>query len=64
MKSPITGKLMKLTQEKRLMDFKKKKVEIIFHYYQCENSGEQFTTTALDEVNINQVYNLDKPNLK
>lgn len=57
---------MKLTQEKRLMDFRKKTVEIVFHYYKCEDSGEQFTTTALDEVNMNQVYNQyrDKPNLK
>lgn len=66
MKSPITGTTMKLTQEKRLMDFRKKTVEIVFHYYKCEVSGEQFTTTALDEVNMNQVYNQyrDKPNLK
>ncbi len=66
MKSPITGTAMKLTQEKRLMDFKNEKIEIVFHYYQCKDSGEQFTTTALDEVNINQVYtqNRDNPNLK
>jgi putative zinc finger/helix-turn-helix YgiT family protein len=57
MKSPITGKEMKLTKERRSMDFRKETVEIIFHYYKCEDSGEQFTTTVLDEVNMNQVYN-------
>jgi len=57
MKSPITGKEMKLTKERRSMDFRKETFEIVFHYYKCEDSGEQFTTTALDEVNINQVYN-------
>ena len=57
MKSPITGKEMKLTQERRSMDFRKEKFEIVFHYYKCEDSGEQFTTMALDEVNMNQVYN-------
>ncbi|MES2381179.1 MAG: type II TA system antitoxin MqsA family protein [Bacteroidota bacterium] len=57
MKSPITGKEMILTKEKRSMDFRKETFEIVFHYYQCEDSGEQFTTTALDEVNMNQVYN-------
>lgn len=57
MKSPITGKEMKLTKERRSMDFRKEIFEIVFHYYKCEDSEEQFTTTALDEVNINQVYN-------
>lgn len=57
MKSPITGKEMKLTVERRSMDFRKETFEIVFHYYKCEDSGEQFTTTSLDEVNMNQVYN-------
>ncbi|MBP1672883.1 MAG: hypothetical protein H6Q25_698 [Bacteroidetes bacterium] len=57
MKSPITGKEMKLTKERRSMDFRKETFEIVFHYYLCEDSGEQFTTTSLDEVNMNQVYN-------
>jgi hypothetical protein len=57
MKSPITGKEMRLTKERRSMDFRKETFEVVFHYYKCEDSGEQFTTTALDEVNMNQVYN-------
>lgn len=57
MKSPITGKEMKLIKERRSMDFRKESFEIVFHYYKCEDSGEQFTTTSLDEVNMNQVYN-------
>ena len=57
MKSPITGKEMKLTNERRSMDFRKETFEIVFHCYKCEDSGEQFTTTSLDEVNMNQVYN-------
>lgn len=57
MKSPITGKEMKLTKECRLMDFRKETFEIVFHYYKCKDSGEKFTTTTLDEVNMNQVYN-------
>ena len=43
---------MKLYSEKRLISFKDETFEINFHYYKCEDSGEQFTTTALDEVNI------------
>ncbi len=57
MKSPITGKEMTLTKEKRSIEFRKETFEVVFHYYKCEDSGEQFTTTSFDEVNINQVYN-------
>lgn len=57
MKSPITGKEMTLTKEKRSLDFRKETFQVVFHHYQCKDSGEQFTTTSLDEVNMNQVYN-------
>ncbi|WMW77306.1 DUF4065 domain-containing protein [Flavobacterium sp. 20NA77.7] len=57
MKSPITGKEMTLVTEKRAMDFRKESFQIVFHYYKCEDSGEQFTTTAQDEINLNQLYN-------
>ena len=57
MKSPITGKEMTLAKERRFMDFRKESFSVVFHFYKCEDSGEQFTTTALDEVNTNQVYN-------
>lgn len=57
MKSPITGKDMILSKERRSMDFRKETFEIVFHYYKCMDSGEQFTTTALDDLNINQIYN-------
>jgi len=57
MKSPITNKEMKLTKERRSMHFRKESFEIVFHFFQCEDSGEQFTNTELDELNTNQVYN-------
>jgi len=57
MKSPFTNKEMILTKEKRSMEFRKEKFEIVFHYYKCEDSEEQFTTTLLDDVNLTQVYN-------
>lgn len=57
MKSPITGKEMILTKEKRSIDFRKESFDVVFHYYKCEDSGEQFTTGELDDVNMNQVYN-------
>ena len=57
MKSPITGKEMELIKERRSIDFRKEAFEIVFHYFKCEDSEEQFTSTSLDEVNMNQVYN-------
>lgn len=56
MKSPITGKEMILMTEKRVLKFKNESFEILFHYYRCEDSKEQFTDNRLDELNISQVY--------
>lgn len=57
MKSPFTGKEMKLVKEERLMEFRKEEFKIVFHYYLCEDTNEQFTDIHLDELNINQLYN-------
>ncbi len=57
MKSPITGKKMILKKEKRTVQFRRKSFNIVYHYYYCSDSHEQFTTTQLDELNTNQVYN-------
>lgn len=56
MNSPITGKEMILIEEPKTLLFKGKNYDIVFHCYKCEDSGETFTTTELDEININQVY--------
>jgi hypothetical protein len=52
MKSPITGELMELTEERRSIEYKMEIVEFIFHFYKCSGSGEQFTTTQLDKLNM------------
>jgi len=58
MKSPITGKEMSLTYEWRRVPFRKEHFDIKYRFYQCEESGEQFTTTDLDEWNMLMVQNL------
>lgn len=65
MKSPITGKEMTLQIEKSILVFRKEKFEYNHKSYLCEDSGESFTTTELDEFNLNQVYNQyrDKHNI-
>jgi uncharacterized phage-associated protein/DNA-binding transcriptional regulator YiaG len=65
MKSPITGKEMTLQIEKSTLVFRKEEFEYFHKSYYCEDSGESFTTTELDEFNLNQVYNQyrDKHNI-
>jgi hypothetical protein len=52
MKSPLTGKEMKLMSEPSTLDYKGKTYNVIHHHYLCELSNEQFTTTELDEMNL------------
>ncbi|MCG8310977.1 MAG: DUF4065 domain-containing protein [Cytophagales bacterium] len=65
MKSPITGKEMKLELELRELDFRKESFNVAYHFYLCEESGEQFTTTEIENLNMIQLYNQyrDKHNL-
>lgn len=57
MKSPFTNKEMILRKEKSILIFRNKEFSYVFHYYLCEDTNEKITTTELDELNINQVYN-------
>jgi len=52
MKSPLTGKEMKLMSEPFTMDYKGKTYNVIHHHYLCELTNEQFTTSELDEMNL------------
>lgn len=55
--SPITGKKMVLVTESDSVELRGEKFFYTHLAYRCVDSGEQFTTTELDEANINQVYN-------
>jgi DNA-binding transcriptional regulator YiaG len=57
MKSPFTGGEVKLQKEIRTMDFRKEPFQVLFQYYLCIDSKEQYTDEVLDDVNTNQVYN-------
>ncbi len=57
MKSPYTGKEMSLKSEVRTDTYRGKDYQYTYRYYECEDTHEQFTTTALDEVNFAQIYN-------
>jgi putative zinc finger/helix-turn-helix YgiT family protein len=56
-KSPVTGKPMKLIREKKALEFRKESFDIIYHSYRCEESGEEFVDEHLGDLNLDQVYN-------
>jgi len=56
MKSPLTGKEMKLMSEPSTLDYKGKTYNVIHHHYLCELTNEQFTTSELDEQNLQELY--------
>ena len=56
MKSPITGKEMKICQENRSLTYRGETFEYTAHYYLCEDSGERFTTTESDTRDLEEVY--------
>jgi uncharacterized phage-associated protein/DNA-binding transcriptional regulator YiaG len=57
MKSPITGKEMTLQKVEGILTFRKEEFSYTHLSYLCEDNKEHFTTTELDELNLNQVYN-------
>lgn len=57
MKSPYTGKEMKVAKEMRDMTFRKEKFPVVFHFYFCEDTKEQFEDEHFSTLNYNQVLN-------
>ena len=56
MKSPLTGKEMKLMSEPSTLNYRGKQYNVNHHFYLCELSNEQFTTTDLDEINLEDLF--------
>lgn len=48
---------MILRKEERVLTFRKEEFTVLYHFYECTDSGEQFTSTALDTTTMNQLYN-------
>lgn len=57
MKSPISGKEMKRMEKEDILVFRKEKYTILYHYYLCEDTQEEFTDEQLDNLNVVQAYN-------
>jgi len=58
MKSPFTGGSVALKTELRELTFRGESFKINAHYYICEDTGTEFTTDELDEIDTRQVHNL------
>lgn len=56
MTSPFTGGEVRYMQEAATLRYRKEYYSYIAHYYVCVDTGERFTTTELDSLNLNQVY--------
>lgn len=57
MKSPLTGKPMPLIRQRMPVQYRKETFYIYQHYYFCRQSGGQFSTEALEEMNQRQLHN-------
>lgn len=57
MKSPFADGEATLRYEKKELEFRKDQFLIFQFYYKCDETKEEFTTDALDQINVNQLYN-------
>jgi len=57
MKSPFTGGEAVLCHENRDATFRKEHFNYVYRYFKCSDTGEVFTTTKMDNVNLMQIYN-------
>lgn len=55
MKSPYTAKEMKLLHEKSVCKYRGDDFEYVYTVWQCEDTGERFTTDQTDECGLKQV---------
>ena len=57
MKSPFTGGPVYLVEDTEVQDFRKERYTVHVRYYECKDTGEQFTTEEQDEQLCNELYN-------
>ena len=56
-KSPFAEATGVLCTEPGFKLFRKQSYSYLHHFYQCEHTTQRFSTSSLDEINQNQVYN-------
>ena len=55
MNSPVTGKEMELRNSMREIYYKEYNIPYMRTSYYCEDTGESFTTTELDEIHMERI---------
>lgn len=55
MKSPITGCEMVKKTEYTTITINGKEIQYLSHFYECPETKEKFTTTELDEINLENI---------
>lgn len=56
MKSPFANCEARIVQEQRTIKFRGDEYAYVYSCYECEQTKERFTTTEIDEENVQQVY--------
>lgn len=56
MRSPFADCEAQLVTEHRVAKFRGEEYDYVYSYYECEKTKERFTTTEIDEENVQQVY--------
>lgn len=56
MKSPFANCEARIVQEQRTVKFRGDEYAYVYSCYECVQTKERFTTTAMDEENVQQVY--------
>jgi len=54
--SPFSDGKASLQRKHNRLSFRKEEFEIIEHFYVCQDTKEEFTSSEVDRVNLNQVY--------
>lgn len=57
MKSPFTGGKVIKQVRSAILTFRGESIEIMYHNFRCEDTGQEFTTTRADEMNMSQLCN-------
>ena len=55
-KSPFANCEARIVQEQRTVKFRGDEYSYVYSCYECEQTKERFTTTEMDEENVQQVY--------
>lgn len=57
MKSPFTGGEVKITRKPEDLEFRGERFTVIYNSYKCIDTGQEFTTSTLDDLNLQQLHN-------